>query len=398
MTVTVVAVAAFVSVALTVGFVLGLLFARGESRRISAEKDRTLDETVRGMMAQMANVTRNELAVRGRELSEINGRDVKSLLEPLRQQLELFRKTAEESKKSNGDLNVTIRACFDRLQQTADVFGVQAKSFTDALTGANKKQGNWGENILGRMLEDCGLRKGEHFLSQTGSGSGIPDYQVFDPCGKKILVIDAKMSWTKYEQAYAMPDGAARSSALKEHVASVKRHVDELASADYPHRQVSPRAGYEYVPLTAMFVPCDAALAAALAEDPSIVDYAFRRNVALVSPLTLFGFMLLVSRAWSRYNAERNSEEIFKQARLLVERVDKMFRHFEDVGMCLDKAREKHNAVMRLATTDVEGSCIKGPALKILKLGGSPERELKSVAMTGIDGDTKPPNQTPDMI
>jgi len=371
--------------ALAVGFAFGLWFARGENRRVNAEKERTLNEAMRGMLAQMTNVTRDELSVRGRELSASNEREVKAALEPMRQQLEAFRKAAEDSKKSSGELGVAMKACFERLQQTADGFGIQAKSFTDALTGANKKQGNWGENILGRVLEDCGLREGEHYLAQAGGGNGIPDCQVFDPGGKKILVIDSKMSWTKYEEAYAMPEGAERTAALKEHVASVKRHVDELAVADYPHRQVAPKPGYGYVPLTAMFVPCDAALAAALHEDPAIVDYAFKKNVALVSPLTLFGFLLLVSRAWSRYNAEKNSEEIFKQAKLLVERVDKLFRNFEDVGALLDKAREKHEAVMKLAATEAEGQCIKGPAQKILKLGGKPDREVKSVAMVSKD-------------
>jgi len=373
-------------VALVVGFVAGVLFARAENRRVNDEKERTIGEAVRGMLAQVANVTHAELTARQRELSERNGQDVSAMLEPLRQQLEAFRKAAEESKKSSGDLGLTMKACFDRLQQTADGFGAQARSFTDALTGANKKQGNWGESILGRALEDCGLREGEHYLTQTGGGNGIPDYQVFDPAGKKILVIDSKMSWTRYEQAYAMPEGPARAMAMREHVASVKRHVDELATADYPHRQEPPRPGYEYVPLTAMFVPCDAALSAALREEPALVDYAFKRNVALVSPLTLYGFLLLVSRAWSRYNTDRNSEEIFKQAKMLVERVDKLFRSFEEVGALLDRAREKHEAVMKLAATEAAGQCIKGPAQKILKLGGKPEHELKSATMAGDIG------------
>lgn len=361
---------------------IGQLKAAMEAeRRLATEKERTIREQLRGMMSEVSNVTAKTLAEREQTLAAKNAEQVKNLLAPMHQRLEDFRKAAEDSRKTNGDLGVKIEDFFKGIRETSQSFGAQAKSFTDALTGANKKQGNWGEAILAQVLENCGLHEGEHFITQEGSGEGIPDCQVFDPGSQKVLVIDSKMSWTKYEQAYHLPEGEARRAALKEHVASVKRHIDELFRADYPNRQTPPRANYQYIPLTAMFVPCDAALAAALEEEPALIDYAFKRNVALISPLTLFGFLQLVSRAWSKYNIDRNSNAIYDEAKKLVGYVDRLFRNLEELGESLAKAKEKYDAALQLATTEPTGQCVKGPALKILKLGGKPDKSLKSKAL-----------------
>lgn len=367
------------------GRISALRAALAANELVSAERERTVKEQLKGMMAEMENVTVRALEAREKALAEKNGEQVRNLLAPMHQRLEDFKKAAEESKKTNGELGVKIEDFFKNISATSASFGAQAKSFTDALTGANKKQGNWGEAILAQVLEHCGLREGEHFLAQVGSGEGIPDCQVFDPGSAKVLVIDSKMSWTKYEQAYRLPAGADRAAAMREHVASVKRHIDELYKADYPNKQKPPREGYQYVPLTAMFVPCDAALAAAIEEDEALVDYAFKRNVALVSPLTLFGFLQLVSRAWSKYNIDKNTNAIYDEAKKLVGYVDRMFKNLEDLGETLGKARERYDAVMTLAATEPSGQCLKGPALKILKLGGKPDKGLKSAALATPD-------------
>jgi len=358
---------------------------RAANERLNAERERTVREQFAGMKSEMENFTVKALEAREKALAEKNGEQVKNLLAPMHQRLEDFKKAAEESKKANGELGVKIEDFFKGISATSASFGAQAKSFTDALTGANKKQGNWGEAILGQVLENCGLKEGQHFIMQSGSGEGIPDCQVFDPGSAKVLVIDSKMSWTKYEQAYRLPAGAERAAALREHVASVKRHVDELYAADYPNKQVPPREGYQYVPLTAMFVPCDAALAAAIEEDGTLVDYAFRRNVALVSPLTLFGFLQLVSRAWSKYNIDKNTNAIYDEAKKLVGYVDRMFKNLEDLGEALNKAKERYDTVMTLAAKEPSGQCLKGPALKILKLGGKPDKALKSQTLAAPD-------------
>ena len=351
---------------------------RAANERFGAERERTQRESIAAMIEKVTNVTNEALKMREKELSARNRSEVVALLEPMRQQLDAMRRATEAATKCQGEIGLKMEGFCNGLRNTSLVFGQQAKSFTDALTGANKKQGNWGESILGQVLENCGLKEGVHYVAQTGSGGGIPDYQVFDPCSKKILIIDSKMSWTKYEESYRMEPGPERNKALREHADSVRRHIDELYKADYPGRQEPLRAGYSFIPLTAMFVPCDAALAAAVEEAPELVDYAFKRHVALVSPLTLFGFFELVSIGWAKYNSDRNSSEIVAQAKLLVTYVDRLFVKLEALGKGLKDAGAAYEDAMKLAVTEPSGQCIKGPALKILKLDVKTDRALAS--------------------
>lgn len=341
-----------------------------------------IDAQFKAMMAEMSNVTAETLRRREAELAERNGEQIERLLAPMKERLEAFRKAAEDSKKTNGELGTQIGEFFKGIKATSESFGSQAKSFIDALSGANKKQGTWGEQILRQLLENCGLKEGEGFFAQTGTNSGIPDVQVVDPSSKKILIIDSKMSWTKYEEAYKLPDGEAKTAALKEHVASVKRHIDELARANYPQTQKPPKAGCTYVPITAMFVPSDAALSAALEFEPGLIDYALKRDISIVSPLSLFGFLVLVSHAWSRWTVDKNSDKIYEEAKKLVGYIDRMFKNFEELGESLKKAEEKYEAAKSLLKLEPSGQCIKGPAMKILKLGARPEKEIKSQALS----------------
>lgn len=350
-------------------------------KRIGAEREQKLQQQMKGMLAELTNVTAEVLAKREQALAVKNEEQVRNLLAPMHQRLDDFRKAAEESKKTSGELGVRIGEFLTGIKGASQELLTGAKSFSEMLAGANKKQGDWGEAVLGQALENCGLKKDVHYVAQQGSGEGIPDYQVFDPGSKKVLIIDAKMSWTKYEQAYKMPHGEERRRALQEHVKSVKGQIDKIYKADYPNRQQPLREGYAFVPLTAMFVPSDAALAAAIEEDAGLVDYAFKRNVALVSPLTLYGFLQLVSRAWANYHIEKNTNEIFDEAKKLVKYVDRLFVSLQGLGKSLSSAKDSYDEAMKLAATDPEGQCVKGPALKILKLGAKPDTLIKSQSL-----------------
>lgn len=350
-------------------------------KRIREEAERKIQQQMKGMLAEVTNVTTEVLAKREQTLAVKNEEQVRNLLAPMHQRLDDFRKAAEESKKTNGELGIKIGEFLSGIRASSQVFATEAKGFVEMLAGSNKKQGDWGETILGQALENCGLLKDVHYVAQQGSGEGIPDYQVFDPIGKKVLIIDAKMSWTKYEQAYKLPEGEERKNALKEHVKSVKGQIEKIYAADYPNKQKPLREGYSFVPLTAMFVPSDAALAVAINEEPGLIDYAFKRNVALVSPLTLYGFLQLVSRAWSSYHLDKNSASVMEEAKKLVKYVDRMFVELQGLGDSMATTKKHYDAVMKLAVADPEGQCVKGPALKILKLGAKPDTTIKSKAL-----------------
>ena len=237
--------------------------------------------------------------------------------------------------------------------------------------------------MLADVLTRSGLVEGEHFVTQTGTGEGdIPDAVVFDAVSSKMLVIDAKTSLKDYLDAYNADDEGARTAALRQHLASMRKHVQELADKHYPSRGRQLRTGYTYIDLVAMFVPCDGMLEEAIRQDPKFPQFAYDRGVVLVTPLTLLGYLWLIARGWSRYNLDRSCDKIFEQAKLLVERVDKLFVNLETARRKMQSAADELDGALRLAAHDGSGRSIKGPAIRICKLGVKPDKGLKSAELT----------------
>ena len=363
--------------------IAGLRTALQTGETLRVESERRTAEALRALLAQVSSVTAEKLAEREKSLSERNGAEVRALLEPLYRQLESFRTAANESAKATQKVEGEIRSHFDVLKGTAVRFEREATGFVAALKSGNKKQGLWGENVLADVLTRSGLVEGEHFVTQTGTGEGdIPDAVVFDAVSSKMLVIDAKTSLKDYLDAYNADDEGARTAALRQHLASMRKHVQELADKHYPSRGRQLRTGYTYIDLVAMFVPCDGMLEEAIRQDPKFPQFAYDRGVVLVTPLTLLGYLWLIARGWSRYNLDRSCDKIFEQAKLLVERVDKLFVNLETARRKMQSAADELDGALRLAAHDGSGRSIKGPAIRICKLGVKPDKGLKSAELT----------------
>ncbi len=354
---------------------------RAQAVSLQAEKERTLKATLTGLLSQVSEVTNAALKSREEELTKKNNQ----LLEPLTKHIAELQRESVESKTK---IATKLDSFFSNLQETATQFGVEARAFRDAIRGGNKQQGNWGENILKSLLESFGLQEGKHYLLQTGVQGVIPDAFIIDHVGERVLIVDSKMSWTNYAAAYEMEEGPARTEELKKHAQSIKKHIKELAEKDYPSRPaLAEFPNYKYVPLTAMFVPCEAALEAALQEDSSLVEFAFKNQVALVTPLTLLGFLLLISRAWSQFQIERNTEGIIREANLLVSRVDSLFEDLEDAESQMAKSQATLSHALQLANKEGSGQSVKGPIKRIIELGARAEKKLKSKALTATEAE-----------
>lgn len=340
---------------------------------------------VEGALAKFRNASDAALKGNSEELRAINAAELGRILEPLRQSIAESVKSSGESRRQTGLLEARFAEHMKTLEDSAARFNAESTNFVNAVTGANKAAGNWGERVLEEVLRESNLVAGVHYVAQQGGAGNIPDFQVFDPTNRKILVLDAKVSFKKYKEMVDATDPSACAAALAEHVASVRGQVDRLAAKRY-HETLTPPPGREdfsYLPFSAMFVPSDAALWEAVREDPSIPDYAYRKGVILVTPTSLYGFMRLVHESWAFFNTERNQEKIAHEAELVIERVDALFRALEEAESACVKAQEKISAAKRLAAS--EGACIKGPALQIVKLHGKLKRPIKSAALAEDD-------------
>jgi DNA recombination protein RmuC len=274
-------------------------------------------------------------------------------------------------------MGAEMKSHVDSLQK----FATEARSFVSALIGGNKIQGNKGEEILANILQQSGLKQGIHYDVQTGMREeGRPDVSIYDVRNSHVILVDSKMNIKDYINAYNLPDDAAhkeeKSRALKAHVASIKRQVDILSSKDYANK-VTPKEGFVNLPLVAMFCPFDTILEAALVVDPTLVQYAYERNIVFVTPLTLWGYLWLVSWGWKQREVERKYDEIQSRGRDVVNAVDALLNDISAMGDALEKAHRAYDSLYKRATLEKGQMSIKRVAKNLLEYGVQPKGRLK---------------------
>ena len=261
------------------------------------------------------------------ELNKENRERLDDLLTPLRERMEAFQKAVSDNSKEGVQNKTEIKTAFEEamkklhdeqertvreLKEQTERIGNDAASLTQALKGDSKTQGDWGEMILDKTLEDCGLIKDEQYLLQQtykDENGNIfrPDAVIQFP-NSETAVIDSKVSLTAYQEAVRAEDSAERDRWLREHVQSVKAHINELADKNYD-RLVPNCIGY-----VMMFIPYESGYSAAIKTDPSLLQYAYKRHIIMLSPSNLLMALQLIHTMWQNFRMNKNVEEILRQS------------------------------------------------------------------------------------
>jgi DNA recombination protein RmuC len=310
-------------------------------------------------------------------LARANEDSVRVLFSGLKERLDKYEEGVASVARINMNMGAEMKSHVDSLQK----FATEARSLVSALIGGNKIQGNKGEEILANILQQSGLKQGIHYDVQTGMREeGRPDVSIYDVRNAHVILVDSKMNIKDYISAYNLPDDAAhkeeKSRALKAHVASIKRQVDILSSKDYANK-VTPKEGFVNLPLVAMFCPFDTILEAALVVDPTLVQYAYERNIVFVTPLTLWGYLWLVSWGWKQREVERKYDEIQSRGRDVVNAVDALLNDISAMGDALEKAHRAYDSLYKRATLEKGQMSIKRVAKNLLEYGVQPKGRLK---------------------
>lgn len=293
---------------------------REEMRKQQEAKNRLVQEEIRNMATQMLKESKSELNKENRERLD-------DLLTPLRERMEAFQKAVSDNSKEGVQNKTEIKTAFEEamkklhdeqertvreLKEQTERIGNDAASLTQALKGDSKTQGDWGEMILDKTLEDCGLIKDEQYLLQQtykDENGNIfrPDAVIQFP-NSETAVIDSKVSLTAYQEAVRAEDPAERDRWLREHVQSVKAHINELADKNYD-RLVPNCIGY-----VMMFIPYESGYSAAIKTDPSLLQYAYKRHIIMLSPSNLLMALQLIHTMWQNFRMNKNVEEILRQS------------------------------------------------------------------------------------
>lgn len=269
------------------------------------------------------------LKERGEALNKTGSEQLKNTVSPLTQELKAFRDALTLAQKMSSEQAGSMKTELQKLQQAQLNLSKQADDLTRALTAGGKSQGMWGEHQLEICLNNAGLVEERDYVREysmdTDDQRARPDAVLFLP-NKHCLIIDAKCSLTAYTKAMSAETDKERESCLKQHLNSVRAHVDELSKKQYESFASLNSPSFVF-----MFVPIDQALTAALMADEDLYNYAAQKNVYLVSPSTLLPALRVTSNLWLLASQNEKVREIALQAQRIYKKLELVNEAFEDV-------------------------------------------------------------------
>ncbi len=291
------------------------------------------------MLKQFKTIAGQALEGQGNALRDTQIESLKPLLDPLREKLGELDKSMQNSNIMHEKGRSSMETLVKNLMERAEGISADARNLTRALKGENKTQGDWGEMILEKMLENVGLRRDEEYFTQMTflSPEGVhlrPDVIIQLP-GNRRLIVDSKVSLTAYARACELTeDEEAKKTELNNHVASVRKHIAELSDKNYP-RVVEGSLNY-----VLMFIPNESSYIAAVQHAPGLPEEAYRRNILLVSPTNMLMALQIAQNLWDKEKQSRNIEEIIRKASSIYDKLYNFCKSFDDAGAKLKKACE----------------------------------------------------------
>lgn len=343
----------------------------------AAERAAQFREQLDMAREQLKTTAADLLAARTADLNRANVRDIDNVLQPLRQHIKEMKEAMDASRDLNIRNTASLRqAITDIMERTAGI-GAEADKLARALRHENKTQGNWGEVILGELLDSQGLKRGINYevqstivdkngkpvLNESTDKRMIPDV-ILHYSDNKDLIIDAKVSLSAYLDYTGAESEEMREEALRRHVKSLRAHVKELAAKDYKRYILHPRQSLDYV---IMFVPNESALQLAMSVEPTLWRDAMKEGVFISGECNLTAALRIIHLAWRQEVQAQSQRKVFEEANLLIGRVGDFYKTFTDIGARIDKAKE--------AFTDSANKLINGrqslmvPARRLRDMG-----------------------------
>lgn len=335
---------------------------------------------------QFKTLANDILEEKGRKFAEQNQNSLGLMLDPLKLRLQEFQGQVAKFYDTEGKERSALGQQVVQLMELNRTLADEAKNLTSALKGSAKTQGNWGELILERVLESCGLKKGVEYetqasISREDGGRAQADVVIRLP-EDRSLVVDAKVSLVAYEEFASSDDDAVRLAARKRHLDSIRSHVKGLSERNYQLLY-----GLKSLDCVLLFVPIEPAFMVAVTEDNGLFMEAWNKNVLLVSPSTLLIVLRTIAHLWRQEAQGRNAQEIARRGAELYDRLTAFVTDLERVGKNINQASEAYTEAFKKLTQN-KGNVIR-QAEMLKQLGVKPTKALPGplVASSGAEGD-----------
>ncbi|MFZ9035006.1 MAG: DNA recombination protein RmuC [Francisellaceae bacterium] len=337
------------------------------------EKIELLENAKLSLKQQFENLANRIFEEKGQRFSEQNRTNITDVLTPFREEIGAFRRRVDDIYGHEAKERAGLKREIDKLYELNQTMHKEASNLTRALKGDRKKQGDWGEVILERVLEASGLRAGEEYIVQKsykGQDGGLfrPDVIVKLPDDKDII-IDSKVSLSSYE-AYSSSDHPGEQQVyLKKHIQAIKNHIDGLSNKDY--ERLDDINSLDFI---LMFIPIEAAFVLAFQHDKELFSQAFNRRIIVVTPTTLLATLGTMKHAWKHHKLSKNAYDISERAGRMLDKFRGFVDELETISKHIDRSRDSMAEAMKKLSKG-SGNLVS-QTLKLQKLGVSMKKPL----------------------
>lgn len=346
------------------------------------EKIGLLDETKSQMKLEFAHLASKIFEQKTKTFDETHKQGLDMLLKPFREQINEFALQSREQFVHDAKERQSLKDELLRLKSLNERLSQDAINLTQALKGENKTQGNWGEIVLERILEESGLREGHEYeiqntLSDEDGKKFRPDVIVHLPQNKDII-IDSKVSLVAYDAFIRAENEEERANALKQHLLSIHTHIKGLSSKRYEQLN-----GVRTLDFVLLFMPIEGAFLLALEQDNTFFKMAYEQNIVVVSPSTLLVTLRTIEHIWRSEYQDQNAKAIAGAAEALYEKLVAFVEDMEKIGEHIGRTQKSFDGAMNKLSTG-KGNLIRR-AESMRKLGLKPKKALPSSIVPNDD-------------
>jgi len=337
------------------------------------KKEKEIIQTEEKLRETFQNLANKILEDKTEKFTEQNRKNLDLLLKPLGEKIQAFQTKVEETYDKESKQRFSLEKEIKNLAELNLKISEDAKNLTTALKMDPKKQGNWGELVLERVLESSGLVKGleyeREFSTRAYQGDPYrPDVIVNLP-DKKHIIIDAKVSLVAYNDFVNADSAEEREKALKLHILSIKNHVKLLSEKNYQNLEAFDTPDY-----VLLFIPIESSFSAALQADIDLFNFAWDKNVVIVSPTTLLATLKTVASIWKHEKQTQNAIEIARQGGLLYDKFVSFLNDLEKVGSQLEATKKTYDEAHKKLSSG--GGNIIGKVEKLREMGAKAGKEI----------------------
>ncbi|WP_179415706.1 DNA recombination protein RmuC [Mucilaginibacter sp. E4BP6] len=337
------------------------------------EQEKSIQEIQQKFQLEFQNIANKLLDEKSQKFVETNRVNLDILLNPLKENIKAFEEKVDKVYNMEAAERNTLKGVITQLMELNQLISNEAQNLTKALKGDNKKQGNWGEVILERVLERSGLVKDQEYRIQTSftstDGNRLQPDVIIDLPDDKHLVIDSKVSLIAYERLVNCETEEERKLFSKGHVESIRSHVNGLSAKNYHdlHQINSP----DFVLL---FIPIESSFSFAVQIDAELFSDAWDKRVVIVSPSTLLATLRTIASIWKQERQNRNVLEIARLSGAMYDKFVGFVGDMEGIGKNIKQSQSAYdNAISKL--TEGNGNLTK-TAEKIKSLGAKANKQI----------------------